>query len=481
MKLLDIIGQAFRNIGRQKLRSALTIFAVTIGATSVTIMLALVTGAQSFFVSQFSANGTLQQIAVSSQTDLTKFDDGNHGGNNCDSCVKLGDALVTKIKAIPHVMGVARRVDTGSFEAITYNGTKLRLAGIEGYDANGVLTNTMLAGRDITDADKEGVITISSDYADKWGFKGKYTDLLNKSVQLTSRGFYSGVGATVTPPPTPEPGHTNTPPQQQDQTPTVLTATVVGITDGSGREQTVRAPLPWVNAMNTMQQYQVTEADAKAQEAANRACQTSHTPCPNTPPRMTLVTQDFLATNGYSSLVAKVDDVQYAADATTAIKKLGVGAADAESMIKQQLQIFNIVGLILGGIGGIALLVAAIGVINTMVMAILERTREIGVLRACGATRATIRRLFTIEAATLGFLGGVTGVLAGWGLSLIANRIINAQLASSSSLSAHNIIQLPLWLIVAVIGIATLIGLLAGLYPAFRAARLNPIDALRYE
>jgi ABC-type antimicrobial peptide transport system permease subunit len=72
MKPLDLVGQAFKNIGRQKLRSILTIFAVTIGATSVTIMLALVSGAQTFFVSQFSANGTLQQIAISSQTDLVE-------------------------------------------------------------------------------------------------------------------------------------------------------------------------------------------------------------------------------------------------------------------------------------------------------------------------------------------------------------------------------------------------------------------------
>ena len=123
---------------------------------------------------------------------------------------------------------------------------------------------------------------------------------------------------------------------------------------------------------------------------------------------------------------------------------------------------------------------AAIGVVNTMVMAILERTREIGVLRACGATRATIRRMFTLEASTLGFLGGVTGVLAGWGLSLIANTVINKQLAGGS-LTAHNIITLPLWLIASVIGIATLIGMLAGPLPGLPRRPPQPHRALRYE
>src|SRR5205807_6323846 len=98
------------------------------------------------------------------------------------------------------------------------------------------------------------------------------------------------------------------------------------------------------------------------------------------------------------------------------------------SFVDQQLQVFQIVSYVLGGIGGIALAVAAIGVINTMVMAILERTREIGVLRACGATRATIRRLFTIEAGLLGFLGGVFGIVVGFGLTRIANVVINKQL-----------------------------------------------------
>ncbi len=479
MRFSDYIRIAFRNIRRQKLRSVLTIFAVVIGATSVTIMLALVTGAKGFFISQVEANGSLQQVGISAKADITSFDDAQHsGGGNCDSCVKLDDNLVAKIKAVPHVVGVARITNQGMIEAITYGGKKLSTQQINAYDANGIIVNTVLAGRDITSGDTTGVITITSDYADKFGFKNNYEGIIGKEVQLQTRDFYTGVGADIQQPQQNGPGNPGN--QNQTQKPTILTAKIVGVVDTSSNSATIRVPLEWMHGMQENRMYQFTAADQAAQQAEQLACQKTHTPCNPSPQHMTLVTQDMLAQNGYGSLIAKVDNSKNAASAATAIKKFGVGAADAETSIKQQLTIFNILGLVLGGIGGIALAVAAIGVVNTMVMAILERTREIGVMRAVGAKRSTVRALFTFEASMLGFIGGIIGVAIGFGLTRIANVFVNRQLASQS-VKAHDIIGLPLWLILAVIGIATLIGMLAGLYPAARAARLDPVEALRYE
>src|ERR1700754_3803996 len=108
MRFSDYILIAFRNIRRQKLRSALTIFAVVIGATSVTIMLAAVFSLKGFITKQFEANGEFQQVAVSPQTDVTG--DERTNGGNCSDCTKLTDDLAQKIAARPHVIGVARQV-----------------------------------------------------------------------------------------------------------------------------------------------------------------------------------------------------------------------------------------------------------------------------------------------------------------------------------------------------------------------------------
>jgi len=114
-------------------------------------------------------------------------------------------------------------------------------------------------------------------------------------------------------------------------------------------------------------------------------------------------------------------------------------------------------------------------------MATYERTREIGVMRACGATRSTILLLFSFEAAILGFLGGVFGVVISFLLGLVAKLLVTKFGASLGTIPIDQIGSFPLWLVGGVLTFTTLIGVLSGLYPAIRASRLNPVDALRYE
>ena len=113
-------------------------------------------------------------------------------------------------------------------------------------------------------------------------------------------------------------------------------------------------------------------------------------------------------------------------------------------------------------------------------MSIYERTREIGVMRACGATKSSIRRLFTVEAGIIGMIGGLIGL----GISLLlakAGNLLIDNFINGKSMAFSNLITFPWWLIAGVIVFTTLIGLISGLYPAIRAARLDPVEALRYE
>lgn len=470
MHFSDYIGMALHNLWRQKLRSALTVFAVVIGALSVTIMLALVFSAKGFMTKQFEQNGTFQQVIVSPQTDITWDDHGGGGLKDCQTCVKLNEDLIAKIQALPHVTGVSRNTHPFAFQALAYSGQKLKVQNVEAHDANGIQVDNILAGRDFTPTDKDNLVIITSDYADKLGFKGNYQGLIGKKVDLLTQNYYTGVGS--------DPikmfeqqqaffqSHPGADGRDFQPTPTSLSAEILGIIDTQNQRQSVRVTLNWARGLEEDQQYQVQQKNC------------SQNGCRQSEP--TLVINDELAKSGYDSLIVKADATSNAKPLADEIKKLGVGAADAQTTIKQQLAAFNIIGLVLGAIGGIALFVAAVGVVNTMIMAILERTREIGVMRAVGARRSTVSRLFTFEASMLGFIGGVVGLVIGYGLTLVANPLINNQLRGNG-LKSTNIIQLPIWLILGVVFITTVVGILAGLYPARRAAKLNPVDALRYE
>jgi putative ABC transport system permease protein len=189
------------------------------------------------------------------------------------------------------------------------------------------------------------------------------------------------------------------------------------------------------------------------------------------------------AANGepvYSSISVRVKNPAQVQTVEDAVKKMGFTTFSILDATRSLRQFFAVLDLFLGIFGSLALTVASIGIVNTLVMAILERRREIGIMKAIGASDGDVQRLFFAEAGAMGVLGGVVGVVLGWAIGQVINFATNAYLRRQS-LPPEHFWAVPWWLVVFAILFAFVVSLVSGLYPAGRAARLDPVQALRYE
>jgi putative ABC transport system permease protein len=182
----------------------------------------------------------------------------------------------------------------------------------------------------------------------------------------------------------------------------------------------------------------------------------------------------------YANLTVRADGTSAVAAIEASIKQMGYQAFSLLDVTRNLQRIFAVFDMFLGIFGSLALAVASLGIINTLVMAILERRREIGVLKALGAADRDVRRLFFVEAAAMGFLGGLLGVVLGWGIGRVIN-LGTSFFLRRQGLPPVDIWAVPWWLVLLAMGISVLVSLAAGTYPASRAARLDPVEALRYE
>jgi putative ABC transport system permease protein len=188
---------------------------------------------------------------------------------------------------------------------------------------------------------------------------------------------------------------------------------------------------------------------------------------------------------GYNQVIVKVEDPDQATEVADQITAMGFQAITPQSFLQGINNTFLILQIIFGGVGAIALLVAAIGIANTMAMSILERTREIGLMKAVGATNRDVLSLFLGEAAGIGFIGGVGGVVIGWlaaqAINVVALIYLAGQASEQGGPPPSVAVYTPLWLPLFALAFSTLMGMLSGLYPALRAATMIPVLALKYE
>jgi putative ABC transport system permease protein len=184
--------------------------------------------------------------------------------------------------------------------------------------------------------------------------------------------------------------------------------------------------------------------------------------------------------DGYQAIVVRVGSPKEAEAMKDALQKIKLNATSFADEFEEFKRLFILFDMALAVVGTIALVVATLGITNTMIMSIMERYREIGIMKAVGANDSDVRLIILVESAVIGFFGGVLGLLLGklgtMGVNALANYYVQKQAGTELAF-----FHFPSWLVISAIVFSILISMIAGLYPANRAARIEPVEALKYQ
>ncbi len=443
MHFLDLLSLIVENLSRRKGRVVLTAIGVLIGTASVVVLVSLGIGLQ---------RGATQLFGIA---DLTRIDvspkynfeggavvvgGGGGGGGAVPTPVPITDRTIAEIKTIP---GVTEVIPRDYVQAPTI----LKAGRLE-------------AGT--------GLIGVGTDDLTKMGVEVEQgTSLLEKGTliigaQIAQTGFYD---------PKQRPGQG--PPAAPDLLDKQLTLVII---KWSQDGQEIRKNVPLRVAGITRQNGQ--ESDWTVYITLDDATFLSN---------WALNRRINRNKDGYQNLVVKTEKPDIVLDVRDQIVELGYEASTFQQFLEPLNEYYLTQQVIFGGVGAISLLVAAIGIANTMTMAILERTREIGLMKAVGATNRDVLSVFLGEAAGIGFVGGLGGVIFGWVASQVVGVLSLVNLASQGGQGGFFggptvlAVETPIWLMAGSLIFATLICLFSGLYPALRAATLVPVLALKYE
>ena len=182
----------------------------------------------------------------------------------------------------------------------------------------------------------------------------------------------------------------------------------------------------------------------------------------------------------FSQIKVKVSQAKFLNEVSEKLTQMGFIVSSLSETVEEANKVFRAIQIILGTFGVVALIVAAIGMANTMTVTLLERTNEIGIMKAVGASDRDIENMFLFESIVIAFLGGLGGILINFGVSRFLNAIVNL-LARSLGGQPVTLFYTPLWFLIFIIVFSILVGIFSGIFPARRAARMDPLEALRYK
>ena len=454
MKARDLGELALRNLREALLRNSLTTLGVAVGVASLVAMLSLGVGLQELASKRLANSGLFDTVLVSSRSNLRGL--GRTGAANSSSPHEsraLDQDARKEMEHLPNVVEVYPQIRFPTEVRYGGNSYSTMVAGIpassRGNGAFEGVQGSFFSGPNADEAILQ--IEFAKEMSDQpSALIGKELDI--RYMERQPLGSQSG-----TPDPTDAQSNARAG-EGFSVVPREKKLRIVGIVEtepaagfggfGSGR---TLIPLQVAEALRATQVNDLREA--------------------------------VHATNGkptYSSLTVRAKSPSQVEGIEAAVKNMGFSAFSLLDASRNLRLFFTIFDLLLGIFGSLALAVATLGIINTLVMAILERRREIGIFKALGAADSDVKQLFFVEAGVMGLAGGLLGVTFGWFIGTGITWGTNVYLKRQNLPVAH-VFSVPWWLVLGAIAFAVMVSLAAGLFPATRAARLNPVEALRYE
>lgn len=465
MKTKDLILMSLRNLNRRKLRTFLTVLGVVIGSISIIMMISLGFGMTDSTKKQLASAGSLTQIDIYPANRYGGIEEEDGKKKKTDKVAKLDDATVEKLKKIPHVEAV---LATEQFEAQINVKNLQGYASIVGVDPveYAKFDIKLDSGRMLQEGDVNQVVMgrdvlrwLSNPQRPRMGAnQQEERDPLTTKMFLT---LNTGGGYD------PE-GNSNEPNKPNKKFP--IEAVGVFRDDDYENNYYIVMPIDYLRKM---------KKEAKKLQAGNRQNGFN----------------DYMfggredKENKYNNIKVKVDNVDNVQKVQEQIEAMGLKPHSLNDILVEINNSSKTQRLILGGIGAVSLLVAAIGISNTMVMSIYERTKEIGVMKVIGASVSDIKKMFLTESAFIGLLGGLVGIVLSFAISALINYLgvkygFAANMSGGGYSPDFDPSQLKMSIIPARLALASLvfsalIGIVSGYFPAKKATKLSALEAMR--
>ena len=461
MKFPDLLIMSMNNLRRRKLRTVLTVLGVIIGTAAIVVMVSLGIGLNEMTMEQIASWGSLTTIEVYSQSSgggMQMMGAAMSSQNSESEPNYITDKVIDNFKRIPHVTGVSPVLNMNVvMRQGAYISTYVQLKGV----SQSYLEQLELAEGRLPQPGELGLVFgngVIRDFTNAKTGKGYWdtgempdVDPMGKPmfVIFDMDAYYQSQGSG----------------SSSDGTPVKPPKKYMIETTGmlAGGE----------NGYSNYSWYVFTDIDGL--KAQLKKVFKKGTPIPGQPTNKKGKPLNELV---YNSAEVFVDDMENVTQVQEQLAAMGYQVNSQMDFLESSRQQSNMVQAVLGGIGAVSLFVAAIGIANTMMMSIYERTKEIGVMKVLGCDMGNIRNMFLIESGFIGFMGGTIGVALSYGVSAIVNRFVNM---SQSMGRSGDLSRIPPWLSMAAIGFAVFVGMAAGFMPAVRAMKLSPLAAIRNE